>query len=92
MSAPAVDGTEVTDVDVAIERMIREELRRRFPDDTVYGGGVATVPSPRRDVALADARVEMVNPSRWPESCSRRCTGVCGWPGTSAPSPACSPG
>jgi histidinol-phosphatase len=129
------DDSEVTEVDVAIETMIRDELRRRFPDDEVYGeergvtpgtsgrrwiidpidgttyfahripifttlvayedehgpaigvinepvarraviagrglgcrirtGGVATAPAPRRDVDLADARVEMVNPNRW---------------------------
>jgi histidinol-phosphatase len=130
------DASEVTDVDMAIEKMIRDELRRRRPGDEVYGeesgltvgtsgrrwiidpidgttyfahripifttliayedeygpaigvinepvarrvliagrglgcrirtGGVVTAPAPRRDVALADARVEMVNPSRWP--------------------------
>jgi len=31
------DGSEVTDADVAVERMLRAELRRRFPGDEIYG-------------------------------------------------------
>ena len=31
------DGSEVTDADFAVESLIRTELRRRFPDDEVYG-------------------------------------------------------
>jgi histidinol-phosphatase len=31
------DGSEVTDADHAVEALIRTEIRRRFPDDEVYG-------------------------------------------------------
>ncbi len=36
------DATPVTEADLAVEAMIREELRRRFPDDAIRGeeGGV----------------------------------------------------
>jgi fructose-1,6-bisphosphatase/inositol monophosphatase family enzyme len=31
------DGSGVTDADFAVEQLIRSELRRRFPEDEVYG-------------------------------------------------------
>lgn len=44
------DGTEVTDVDVIVEELIRTELRRHFPDDEVYGeeSGITAGSSGRR--------------------------------------------
>ncbi|MYW02247.1 inositol monophosphatase family protein [Streptomyces sp. SID3343] len=44
------DGTEVTDVDVAVEDLIRGELARRAPDDGIHGeeGGASTGSSGRR--------------------------------------------
>jgi histidinol-phosphatase len=44
------DGSEVTDADVAVEEMLRAELRRRFPDDEIYGeeAGVTAGRSGRR--------------------------------------------
>ncbi|MET8983051.1 inositol monophosphatase family protein [Streptomyces sp. NPDC004539] len=44
------DGTEVTDVDVEVEELIRGELGRRAPQDGVYGeeGGVVLGASGRR--------------------------------------------
>ncbi|WP_406293145.1 inositol monophosphatase [Embleya sp. NBC_00888] len=44
------DGTDVTDVDVAVEDLIRGELAARVPDDGVYGeeGGASAGSSGRR--------------------------------------------
>jgi histidinol-phosphatase len=44
------DGTEVTDVDLAVEKLIRTELLRHTPDDEIYGEetGTATGTSGRR--------------------------------------------
>lgn len=44
------DGSEVTDADMAVERMLRAELRRRFPRDEIYGeeAGVTAGRSGRR--------------------------------------------
>lgn len=36
------DGTDVTDVDLAVEDLIRTELLRRTPDDEVYGEEAGT--------------------------------------------------
>jgi histidinol-phosphatase len=36
------DGTEVTDVDLAVEELIRTELLRRAPDDEIYGEEAGT--------------------------------------------------
>jgi len=38
------DGTDVTDVDLAVEELIRTELLRRTPDDEVYGEESGTTP------------------------------------------------
>lgn len=44
------DGTDVTDVDLAVEEMIRTELLRHTPDDEIYGeeGGTVAGTSGRR--------------------------------------------
>ncbi|MFF7244347.1 inositol monophosphatase family protein [Embleya sp. NPDC008237] len=44
------DGTDVTDVDIAVEDLIRAELALRAPDDGIYGeeGGATTGSSGRR--------------------------------------------
>jgi histidinol-phosphatase len=44
------DGTEVTDVDLAVEELIRGELARRAPDDGIHGeeGGTSVGSSGRR--------------------------------------------
>jgi histidinol-phosphatase len=44
------DGTEVTEIDVAVEELIREELSRRMPDDGIFGeeGGATSGLSGRR--------------------------------------------
>jgi histidinol-phosphatase len=44
------DGTEVTEIDVAVEELIRDELSRRMPDDGIFGeeGGVTSGLSGRR--------------------------------------------
>jgi histidinol-phosphatase len=47
---PKPDGTEVTEADHAVEALIRDEIRRHFPDDAVYGeeAGSTTGTSGRR--------------------------------------------
>ncbi|MEU8874098.1 inositol monophosphatase family protein [Streptomyces javensis] len=44
------DGTEVTEIDVAVEELIRDELSRRVPDDGIFGeeGGATSGISGRR--------------------------------------------
>lgn len=44
------DGTEVTEIDVAVEELIRKELSRRVPDDGIFGeeGGATSGLSGRR--------------------------------------------
>ncbi|GGV12669.1 histidinol-phosphatase [Streptomyces filipinensis] len=44
------DGTEVTEIDVAVEELIRDELSRRVPDDGIFGeeGGATGGSSGRR--------------------------------------------
>ncbi|MGC9667527.1 inositol monophosphatase family protein [Planosporangium sp. 12N6] len=36
------DGTEVTEVDLAIENFIRSQIQRRYPDDEIYGEEAGT--------------------------------------------------
>ncbi|MGW1893336.1 inositol monophosphatase family protein [Streptomyces sp. NPDC002004] len=44
------DGSEVTEIDVAVEELIRDELTRRVPDDGIFGeeGGATSGSSGRR--------------------------------------------
>lgn len=46
------DGSEVTEIDVAVEELIRAELSSRVPDDGIFGeeGGATSGSSGRRSI------------------------------------------
>ena len=57
------DGTEVTDVDLAVEELIRAELLRHAPGDEVYGEEAGTT-------AGVSGRRWIIAPSASPPHCS----------------------
>jgi 3'-phosphoadenosine 5'-phosphosulfate (PAPS) 3'-phosphatase len=67
-----VDGTPVTVADRAAERLVREELARRHPDDGVLGEEEPNRPAHR---AAVGSSIRSTAPRPSPGAC--RCTRTC---------------